>query len=118
MTPEFDLFCKEHLIITLCMPPHSSYLLQPLDVGCFAVLKRSYRRQIEGYMRNGVNHIDKEDFLTAYHITHIESMSLANIQSSFAAIGLTLYNPERVLSKLYTQFKTLTPPLSSHATAP
>jgi hypothetical protein len=31
-TPEFDLFCKDHLIITLCMPPPSLHLLQPLDV--------------------------------------------------------------------------------------
>lgn len=43
----------------LCMPLHFSYLLQPLDVGYFAVLKQSYGRLIEGYMRNGVNHIDK-----------------------------------------------------------
>jgi hypothetical protein len=41
-TPEFDKYCADHSIITLCMPAHSSHLLQPLDVGCFAVLKRSY----------------------------------------------------------------------------
>jgi hypothetical protein len=39
VTPEFDLFCKEYSIITLCMLPHLSHLLQPLDVGCFSVLK-------------------------------------------------------------------------------
>jgi len=115
LTPEFDLFCKEHLIITLCMPPHSSHLLQPLDVGCFAVLKQSYGRQIEGYMRNGVNHIDKPDFLRAFHAARTEAMTLANIQSSFAATGLVPYNPERVLSKLHTQLKTPTPPSTSHA---
>jgi hypothetical protein len=27
------------------MPPHSSHLLQPLDVGCFAPLKKAYGRQ-------------------------------------------------------------------------
>ena len=118
MTPEFDLFCKEYLIITLCILLHSLHLLQSLDIGCFVVLKQSYRRQIEGYIYNRVNHIDKEDFLTVYYTTHIESMSLANIQSSFTAIGLTLYDPERVLSKLYTQFKILTPPSSSHITTP
>src|SRR5450432_4589654 len=48
VTPEFDLFAKEHSIITLYMPPHSSHLLQLLDVSCFAVLKRSYGRQIKG----------------------------------------------------------------------
>ena len=44
ITPEFDLFCTEHKIITLCMPAHSSHLLQPLDVSCFATLKRAYGR--------------------------------------------------------------------------
>jgi hypothetical protein len=115
VAPEFDLFCKENSIITPCMPPHSSHLLQPCDVGCFAVLKRSYGRQIEGYMRNGVNHIDKPDFLHAYHTARIEAMTLANVQSSFAATGLVLFNPERVLSKLHTQFKTPTPLSTSHA---
>lgn len=66
-------------------------------------------------MHNGVNHINKQDFLKAYYITHMESISLANIQSSFTAIGLLLYNPKRVLLKL-TQFKTLAPPSSSHGT--
>ena len=65
-TPEFDQFCREHLIITLCMPPHSSHPLQPLDVSCFAVLKRAYGRQIKDLVRTGLNHIDKPDFLTAY----------------------------------------------------
>jgi hypothetical protein len=109
-TPEFDLFCKEHLIITLCMPPHSSHLLQPVDVGFFAVLKRSYGRQIKGYMWNRVNHIDKQDFLEAFFAARTESLTPANIYSSFAATGLVPYDPERVLSKLNTQLRTPTPP--------
>jgi hypothetical protein len=43
---EFQDFCKTNNIITLCMPPHSSHLLQPLDVGCFAPLKKAYGTQI------------------------------------------------------------------------
>jgi DDE superfamily endonuclease len=117
LTPEFDLFCKEHSIITLCMPPHSSHILQPCDVGFFAVLKRQYGKQIQGYMRNGLNHIDKYDFLQAYLTARTESVSIANIQSGFAGTGLVPYDPERVLSKLHTQLKTPTPPSSSHAHA-
>ena len=97
------------------MPPHSSYLLQPYDIGHFAVLKRLYGQQIQGYMRNGVNHIDKHDFLQAYLIARTESVSIANIHSGFVGTGLVPYDPERVLSKLHTQLKTLTPPSSSHA---
>src|SRR5450432_3835371 len=113
VTPEFDLFVKEHSIITLCMPSHSSHLLQPLDVGCFAVLKRQYGRQIEGLMRNGVNHIDKHDFLEAYYNARNETMTQANISNSFAATRVLPYDPERVLAKLNTQLRTPTPPPAS-----
>src|SRR5450432_3957801 len=113
VTLEFDLFTKEHSIITLCMPPHSSHLLQPLNVGCFVVLKRLYGRQIESLMHNGVNYIDKQDFLEAYYNARKEMMTQANISSSFAATGVLLYDPERVLAKLNTQLRTPTPPLAS-----
>jgi hypothetical protein len=75
ITPDFDLFCTEHKITTLCMPAHSSHLLQPLDVGCFATLQRAYGRQIDQLMRAGVNYIDKPDFLTAYNIARTEALT-------------------------------------------
>jgi DDE superfamily endonuclease len=84
------------------MPLHSSHLLQPLNVGCFIVLKRLYGRQIEGLIRNGVNHIDKQDFLEAYYNARKETMNQANISSSFTATRVLLYDPERVLAKLNT----------------
>jgi hypothetical protein len=79
LTPEFDLFCKEHSIITLCILLHSSHILQPCSVGFFAVLKRQYGKQIQGYIRNRVNHIDKYDFLQVYLTVCTESVSIANI---------------------------------------
>ena len=53
--------CAENDIIPLCMPAHSLHLLQPLDVGCFAVLTRV-----------GYNHIDKFDFLDDYQRARLE----------------------------------------------
>ena len=79
VTLEFDLFCKEYSIITLCMLLHSSHLLQLLNVSCFVVLKQSYRRQVEGLIYNRVNHIDKIDFLEAYYTTYTETINQANI---------------------------------------
>ncbi|KAK4126700.1 hypothetical protein N657DRAFT_640562, partial [Parathielavia appendiculata] len=70
MTPEFDKFCKENSILIECMPPHSSHLHQPLDVGCFSVLKRVYGDLVRGKMAVGIHHIDKplclELFFEAY----------------------------------------------------
>jgi hypothetical protein len=69
-------------------------------------------------MYNRVNYINKPDFLHVFYTACTEAITLANVQSSFAATGLVLHDPERVLSKLYTQFKTLTPPSTSHANTP
>jgi hypothetical protein len=48
------------------MPAYSSHLLQPLDVGCFSLLKYIYGCLIEDKMRLGFNYINKLDFLKAY----------------------------------------------------
>ena len=62
----FQEYCKSHNIITLGLPPHSSHLTQPLDVGCFSPLKRAYSRQIEGFMKSHINHITKAEFFIAF----------------------------------------------------
>jgi hypothetical protein len=109
VTPEFDKYCTNHSIIVLCMPPHSSHLLQPLDVACFSVLKRSYGRCVEQLMSLGTNHIDKQDFVPLYIEARAEALHQKNIQSGFAATGLIPYDPDRVLSLLNTKLRTPSP---------
>jgi hypothetical protein len=99
-TPEFDQFCKDRAIITLCMPAHSSHLLQPLDIGCFSVLKRVYGTQVAEFMRLGINHIDKVEFLRAFKTARNEALSESNIKSAFAAAGLVPFDPSQVLSTI------------------
>ena len=96
------------------MPPHSSHLLQPLDVSCFSVLKRSYGHQVEQYMRLGIDHIDKEDFLSAYYQARTETYKEGTIRNGSKATGLVPYDPIQVLSQLHIVTKTPTPPGSSH----
>ena len=112
LTAEFDQICEKNNIIAICMPPHSSHLLQPLDIGCFAVLKRSYGRLIESKIRININHIDKLDFLEAYPSARIEAFKSETIKNSFAAAGLVPYDPDRVISKLDIRLRTPTPPSS------
>jgi hypothetical protein len=80
---EFKEICKENDIITLCIPPHSSHLLQPLNIGCFAPLKKAYRRQIENLARNYINHIIKLEFLPAFKAAFYNSFTKNNICASF-----------------------------------
>lgn len=82
------------------MLAHSLHLLQPLDIGCFAVLKRTYSRLVENQVCTGYNHIDKLDFLAAYPEARSEAFKPENIQNSFAAAGLSPIDAECVLLKL------------------
>ena len=93
-TPEFDHFCTEHSIIVLYMPPHSLHLLQPLNIDCFASLKRLYRKQVEANIQLEINHIDKLEFLTLYNIACMEALNANNIHQGFVATGLVLYNSD------------------------
>ena len=114
---EFELHCQQNNIITLCMPPHSSHLLQPLDVGCFGPLKQAYGRQVEDLMRMHINHVSKLEFLCGFRAAFFASMTERNIQGGFAGAGLVPYDPERVLSKLDVKLRTPTP-LNSRAATP
>lgn len=107
---EFQALCKENNIYTLCMPPHSSHLLQPLDVGCFSPLKRAYSRQIEGLIRDHINHITKLEFLPAFYAAYTQSITKENIYASFRGAGLVPHDPDRVILKLDVKLRTPTPP--------
>jgi hypothetical protein len=39
---------------------HASYILQLLDVGCFAPLKQAYKKEIRGLADSYINYVDKK----------------------------------------------------------
>ena len=43
---EFIEYCWAVDIVPLCLPPHTTHYLQPLDVGCFGPLARAYKKQL------------------------------------------------------------------------
>jgi hypothetical protein len=111
LSAQFQHYCAEQKIITLCMPPHSSHILQPLDVSCFALLKLSYGRQIETFVRNRLNHITKLEFLSAFKEAFKAAFIEQNIKSGFRATGLVPYELQNVFSHLNLHLRTPTPPI-------
>jgi hypothetical protein len=82
------------------MPPHTSHLLQLLDVGCFSPLKTGYGHEVAELARQGVYYIDKLEFLWIYPRIRLSVLSDQNIKGGFLATGLILFSPERVLESL------------------
>lgn len=113
----FEEYCKEHNIVTLCMPAHSSHILQPLDVSCFSPLKRAYGQQIEDMIQAHIIHITKDDFFPAFCKAHSIAMTESNIQGGFRGAGLVPFDPQKVISLLDLQLHTPTPDNSRLSTA-
>ncbi|KAH5464313.1 hypothetical protein HBI65_251110 [Parastagonospora nodorum] len=103
---EFQERCKEKKIITLCMPAHSSHLLQPLDVACFSPLKRAYGDGVSALARSRIHHINKETFLPAFKAAFEKTFTAENVRAGFRGAGLAPHNPEAVLSKLDVRLRT------------
>jgi len=89
---------QENNIITLCMPPYSSHLLQPLDVSCFGPLKKAYGRQVENLVRSYINHITKLELLPAFKAAFEAAITEQNIRAGFQGSGLVPFSPNNVLT--------------------
>ena len=84
---EFEAYCRAHNIITISLPPHSSHLTQPLDVGCFSDLKRFYGYEIDVFVKSHINHITKVEFFLAFHNAYIKAMTAESIMAGFCGTG-------------------------------
>ena len=107
---DFELYCRAHNIVTLCMPPHSSYLLQPLDVGCFGPLKEAYGEHIEALRHGSVARVTKLEFLCAFKTAFLHAMTEENIRCGFIGSGLVPLDEVGVLCELDVELTTPTPP--------
>ena len=106
---DFEAYCKDHNIIPICLPPHSSHITQPLDVGFFSALKRAYGHEINSFVRAHINHITKVEFFLAFHAAYKRSMTKENMAGAFRGAGLIPFDPEVVISKLDVKIRTPTP---------
>jgi hypothetical protein len=97
------------------MPPHSSHLLQPLDVGCFSPLKTAFSKQNQDLIRNHVFHVTKVDFITAFKQAFLASFTQANVEAGFRGSGLHPFDPEAVLFHLDPVPRSPSLPLSQES---
>jgi len=111
LNQEFKDYCLENKILTLCMPPHSSHILQPLDVVCFSLLKLKYSQRVRDLARKRIFHINKEGFLPAFRDAFFNVFTTENCQKAFEASGLVPINAQVVLDRLQVRLRTPPAPL-------
>jgi hypothetical protein len=88
-TTEFMYLCYQNNIHLLFLPPHTSHVLQPLDLSVFSPLKSHYRKEV-GYLTllTDSSPLGKQNFLDCYQKARKEALSAKNIKNGWKATGL------------------------------
>ncbi|KAF8247323.1 DDE-domain-containing protein, partial [Wilcoxina mikolae CBS 423.85] len=100
ITYEFVNYCESHDIILYCLPPHSTHLLQPLNVGLFAPLQHSYSKAVEDYFLTTNVTINRDTFYPLFKKARQQAYTTKNIKNSFYACSIVPLQSKIVLDKL------------------
>jgi hypothetical protein len=112
LTARFIAFCLDARIDLVCLPPHTSHILQPLDVGLFGPLKRALAREFDPLFRLDTRRIPRVEWTAAFIRARENAFTPSNIRSSFRATGIYPISPITILStlKMPSPSLTTTPP--------
>ena len=106
-TMDFVAYCEANNIMPICLPPHSTHILQPLDVGIFSALSKAYKVLVSRKSLFGAVRIDNRTFLEVYSEARLGIPK--NVASAWRCAGLIPFCPEKVTSL----FRPVTPPFVS-----
>ena len=88
-TTDFMYLYYQHNVYLLFLPPHTSHVLQPLDLSVFSSLKTHYRTAVSYLaLLTDSSPIGKQNFLACYHKARKEALSAKIIKAGWKATGL------------------------------
>jgi len=95
---DFMWLCFMSKIYCVYLPPHTSHVLQPLDVGVFSSLKTAYRREaglVNLYTDNTLT--GKQLFLYCYQKARLTGLKESHIRNGWRGTGLWPVNMAKPL---------------------
>jgi len=76
-------------IAPYCLQPHSTHLMQPLDVACFGPLGRAYRTTLQDFIyEHPGQSFGKQEFWYCLYNARDQALTKSNILSGFEASGI------------------------------
>ncbi|KAM4067629.1 DDE superfamily endonuclease [Hirsutella rhossiliensis] len=85
---DFIQYCIKFDIVLAIFPPHSTHILQPLDVGVFQPLKHAQQKAIRNFIDKGDLNFTRLDFLESFWETFSEGFSRGYVMSGFEKTGI------------------------------
>jgi DDE superfamily endonuclease/Tc5 transposase DNA-binding domain/helix-turn-helix, Psq domain len=101
-TDDFLYECFKNDIYLLFLPPHTSHVLQPLDISIFSPVKSYYRQALSEYEDcNDTTPAGKRIFLECYHKARTRGLTSQNAKAGWRGSGLWPLNMAKpLLSRL------------------
>lgn len=94
-------FYKREKIVLACLPPHTTHVLQPLEVSFFLLLANAYRQALSKKFRlTKVVAVNKYDFVTIYQEVRDQIAKESTIQHAWQKNSFFSLCPKIVLNKI------------------
>ncbi|KAG5759555.1 hypothetical protein H9Q72_012323 [Fusarium xylarioides] len=100
-------YCLHFDIEIFILPPHSTHLTQPLDVGVFQLLKSAHQRRLRRHIREGYLNFKRSDFVSKLSEILKESFTPHAIMNGFEKSGIFPVNGVEVIYKVREKKKSL-----------
>lgn len=96
-TEQFITIAEEYNVILCALPPHTTHLLQPLDVKVFQQCKHFHQKALDKAVRSFDYEYKLRTFLSDLPHIRNQSLTIKTIQSGWREAGLWPYNPALVI---------------------
>ena len=81
-------WCLDYQVLPVCLPPHTTHFLQPLDVAVFGPLKHAYSDLLQAQYTKGERGVWKGNFYKLLDSAQEKTFRSTNILSGFRHTGL------------------------------
>ena len=81
-------WAKQNNIVLFVLPPHTSHILQPMDIGCFGPLQVRYNQECSKFARLNHRVVTRYDVCSLACKAYVSALSPHNLQASFKKAGI------------------------------
>ncbi|KAJ8869220.1 hypothetical protein PR048_030792 [Dryococelus australis] len=101
VAPQVIELAKENDVHFLTFPPHTTHVLQPLDVGVYKALKSPWQKELNNYLaEHPTDKSNKQVIHSIFKVPFIKAMSDKNIKNAFRTRGI-VPSARTVIPKLF-----------------
>ncbi|XP_062566908.1 uncharacterized protein LOC134229216 [Saccostrea cucullata] len=83
-------------IILYVLPPHTSHILQPMDVGCFGPFSKIYGNECHKFQRTHAGSVNKYNICNLACKAYTAALSPNNLRGAFRRTGIFPFDPSVV----------------------